>query len=156
VRGAPADVVWACVAWAWEDLNLRPLPYQGRGGPTCGPKFYKKYSNRDERRRLEMDAATYAGLRRTWQLLLWVPNPDMRLKAAEVLVDKGGQIAELADMEAGGDARDLMRHHRELWSLTVFADPEVAADEEKVRIILAYLSEELQVAFRDADGVVVP
>ena len=102
----------------------------------------KVHGTPEGRRKLEEDVARYAGLDQKWHVVLWIPAPSMRLKAAQVLVDDGTVIAELKDLPVGKmRGKDIYDSHEALWAIDVFAHASVAAQREKVDVILARLSE---------------
>jgi uncharacterized protein len=113
--------------------------------------IHDKYSPPDERRRLEEGAATYAGLDHRWHILLWVPNPLMRLKAAEVLVDKGGYIAPLKDHENVGRhlGSDIYESHKALWAISAFAPKKVRDDRIRRDATLAWIADKLGIEWDD-------
>ena len=111
--------------------------------------IYKKYGpakqeSRQARRHLEEEIATFAGLEHHWHLLLWVPSPDMRLKAAAVLVDDEEAITPLNDRDrakGGNRGREIYDAHENLWSLSVYVHPTIARDFDLCERILARLSQ---------------
>jgi HD superfamily phosphohydrolase len=109
--------------------------------------LYRHYRGRNERRQLEQAAGRFAGVEREWNILVWIPEPGMRLKIAEVLVDTGDGIRRFVDQESRGDKRgaDIYDAHRDLWAVSVFVHPELKEDGDKVDAILAYLSTEFEV-----------
>lgn len=99
--------------------------------------LYEKFGSPDERRRLERAAFVHARLDQPWHVILWVPDPKMRLKLAEVLVDHGEGIAKFVDYSAKGS--DIYDDHRRLWTISVFVHPTVSSAQTKA--VLAKLSE---------------
>jgi HD superfamily phosphohydrolase len=81
---------------------------------------YRQFGGPSSRREREQAAAKLAGLDHSWQLLLWVPNPKMRLKAADVLIDDGSRIEPLGDFDV--DASGIVKRHEDLWAVSVYAD----------------------------------
>ena len=80
---------------------------------------YEKFGNPVTRRRIEQRAAKRAALDRGWKAVVWLPNPDMRLKVAEVLVQNEEGVAPLdAVSDAGGH---IVRQHRRLWAISIYA-----------------------------------
>jgi hypothetical protein len=109
-------------------------------GARAAKELYEKYSSPAVRRRLEHDAAEYAEIVEDWKVVLWLPNPDMRLKQAEVLVDHGGGVARLVDYSQRG--KEIYDDHKALWSVWVFVHPDVRPEARKW--VLASLSEAMQ------------
>ena len=108
--------------------------------------LHDRFGTREARRDLEQRAAHFAGLAGDWQLVLWLPAPKMRLKVAEVLVDTDGLITPL-DKVGNERAQEIYNAHRNLWAISIYAHPNVAADPATVQVIRAFLSEELGVPF---------
>jgi HD superfamily phosphohydrolase len=123
---------------------FKPVAQQSE---TRGPRadFYAEHGDSQARRRLEEDAARFAGLERAWQILIWLPSPTMRLKVAEVLVDDGDQILPFVERERRGQRRgiDIYEAHENLWAVSVFVDPRV--DARRARQALARLSAQMRV-----------
>jgi hypothetical protein len=134
-------------------LNRRlykPVGEQSEVGP--GPeRLYRQFGAADERRRLEQGAAKFAGLGAAWKVLLWIPEPEMRLKVAEVLVEDKGSVRLFVDRERdrGGRGAEIYADHRRLWTLRVFVHPSLCDEKhaKHVEAVLAYLGAELDVRF---------
>jgi HD superfamily phosphohydrolase len=106
-------------------------------------RIYRLFGGRDERRRLEREAARYAGIPDE-HVVVWLPEPKMRLKTAEVLVDYGTGIApfhEYSDL-----ATEIYAAHRELWTITVFVHRDVERSGQD-ELVLARLAQLMQVAW---------
>ena len=105
--------------------------------------IYDTHGSPTERRQLERDASQYAGLDNSWKVLVWIPAPEMRLKAAEVLVDDGNKVSPLVDLDSAGAnrGREIYESHKALWGITVFVHPSVSNEQRTV--LLARLSEKL-------------
>ena len=106
-------------------------------------QIYKTYGSPTARRRLEEDAGKYAGLDRDWKVLVWISAPDMRLKAAGVLVNDGHRVTRLVDLDGAGSKRgqEIYEAHRALWAISVFTHPSVTREQRAV--VLARLGESL-------------
>lgn len=106
---------------------------------------FDRFSRADQRRRIEQGAARFAQLEHSWYVVLWIPSPDMKLKAAEVLVDGGGTISRLSDRDGARDdrGREIYEAHRALWSISVYVHPTVSRDRLKCDIVLAYIADAL-------------
>lgn len=113
-----------------------------------GPeKTYERFRTTDARRGLEQGAARFAEVRPAWHIATWIPEPKMRLKIAEVLVDTGSGIRRFVDQQSEGDRRgaDIYDAHRRLWAVSVFCHKAVAVNEDAVDAVLAYIAAELEV-----------
>ena len=109
---------------------------------------YDKYKDTENRRSLEQGAARFAEIRPASQVVLWIPDPRMRLKMAEVLVDTGEGITTFVDHERKtrqGAGAEIYDAHRDLWGVSVFVDESVKGDRNQVDAVLAWLSSELEV-----------
>jgi hypothetical protein len=106
-------------------------------------QIYKAHGSPDARRRLEEGAGKYAGLDHDWKVLVWIPAPDMRLKAAEVLVDDGHKVSKLVDLDSAGSnrGREIYESHKALWAVSVFVHPSVSREQRAV--VLARIGERL-------------
>ena len=114
-------------------------------------KYAKDDAGRQNRRALEREAAAYAGLPCESHVALWIPDPKMRLKLAEVLVDHGDGVAPLQKLEALGrrSVSEIQDAHRQLWALGVFVHPEAKADPEKREVLLSWLGDRLGVRWEE-------
>jgi HD superfamily phosphohydrolase len=113
-------------------------------------EVYEKYKDTEERRQLEQGAARFAGIQPTWHLLLWIPEPGMRLKMAEVLVDTGQSITTFVNHERGakeGSGAQIYDAHRDLWGISVFVEADLKREQERNRVdaALSWLAMELEV-----------
>ena len=107
-------------------------------------KLHEKYRGADVRRKLEQDAARFAGLDHRTHVVVWVPAPTMRKKTAKVLVDDGHTISTLDDhlKNAGRrNAEDIYQDHAHLWAISVYVHPSVSPEQRAV--VLAWISREL-------------
>ncbi|MCU1491740.1 MAG: putative phosphohydrolase, partial [Acidimicrobiaceae bacterium] len=113
---------------------------------------YTKFGSPTARRELEREASQWAELRHGWQVVLWLPNPEMRLKVAGVLVDNGSGVARLD--KVSGEGRQIVEQHKRLWSVSVFADLDVdkPADARKAQLILASLRDATDLQLVDWNG----
>jgi HD superfamily phosphohydrolase len=102
-----------------EDLLNRRLykrAAQARGR-SDRKRIFDRFGLAEERRKLERKAAEYVGATED-KVVIWLPNPKMRLKTAEVLVDFGEGIAPFNKFSSRGE--EIYRDHEELWTITVF------------------------------------
>lgn len=99
---------------------------ESRADMALAKEKYKKFGAADRRRKLETDAAHRAELAHGWKVVIWLPNPNMRLKVAEVLVDNEEGIAPLDRLsDAGGQ---IVAQHRNLWAISVYAERAIRDD----------------------------
>ncbi len=127
------------------------------GGPKVIPvakEKFKQYGNAEARRRLERDVARWVQIDPAWQVVLWVPNPNMRLKVADVLVDDERIISTLASMRP--EAEEIVNRHRALWSIRVYAPADIRDNPAQRLQILAFLRDEMNLQFVGWDGAQVP
>jgi HD superfamily phosphohydrolase len=131
-------------------LERRLFKLSGRVGVQDAPaqELYEEFG-KDARKRstVERDAERFAGLRGVPQVLIWLPNPKMRVKVAEVLVDDGDHIDRFAAYEEPRARRgsEIYGGHSRLWGLWVFTHPDMPS--ERREDVLAYLAERFGVAW---------
>jgi len=92
-------------------------------GPAGAEDLYERFGPADGRKELEKEACEHAGIKDDWQLVLWIPDPEMRLKLAELLVDDSKGIAKFKDKFGKGS--DIYADHKDLWTISVFVHPEI-------------------------------
>ena len=83
-------------------------------------------------------------------MVVWLPNPDMRLKVARVLVDDGENVAPLERVSPAGD--HIVQQHHDLWAVSVYADPEVADDPHVAEAALISLKTDMDIGLVTRDG----
>lgn len=118
--------------------------------PAGVERMVQKWGDAEARRLVEEDAARWAGLAHRWQVLVWVPPPEMRLKIADVLVDAGEQgIMRFAEYEETRRRRgaDIYDAHRSLWSIGVYIHPSYRDDRLAVRRVIVRLALKMNVTF---------
>jgi len=106
-------------------------------GRAARERIFELFGDRRKRRGLERRAAEFAGVSEE-QIVIWLPEPKMRLKIAEVLVDFGEGIAPFNEFSDRG--RDIYRDHEDLWTVTVFVHRDVR-DNGLEPAVLAKLAE---------------
>lgn len=149
VRERAEDLYTAAADLARQLLTRRLYKPRGRAGTKSAPAkaLFKRFGDPDARRRLQDEAQRFAGMESSSQLLIWLPDPKMRLKQAEVLVDDGHHVNRFVDYERvrSGRGSDIYDAHERLWAVWVFFDPSVkeSAHEEA----LVYLARELGVCW---------
>lgn len=111
--------------------------------PAATDGLYKEFGSSQRRRDLEHGAAEHAELEHDWHVVLWIPDPDMRLKLAELLVDDGKGITQFKDKSERGS--DIYAAHKDLWTISVFVHPTVTVS--KTRAVLAKLAKEMGVSW---------
>lgn len=108
---------------------------------SAAKALHKEFGRSEARRRLELRAAQFVGIK-GWEVILWIPDPRMRLKAANVLIDDGGPIRLLRDYDEYGPGRgkEIYSSHERLWAISVFA-PRSVRDSAPLRdALLAWLA----------------
>jgi HD superfamily phosphohydrolase len=138
----------------------------GKGDRALADSIYREFGPAAKRRHLERSAMDFAGLKDSWRLVLWVPEPKMRMKVAGVLCDDDGNVAPLAAI-GENDSDAVLEAHRRLWAVGVYAHPTlrhpsvadpVAQRKELLRLdaALAYLRDAMDLDLRRWDGTAVP
>lgn len=114
------------VAQLAEDLLDRRLYKRAAQAAdrTAKQRIFELFGSRSQRRDLERKAAEFVGIPEE-HVVIWLPDPKMRLKVAEVLVDFGEGIAPFNEYSDRG--REIYEDHRNLWTVTVFVHPSVSA-----------------------------
>lgn len=107
--------------------------------------IYGSFGKPTERRRLEREAAGYAGVDDPTQIVIWLPPPEMRLKVAEVLVYDGSEVVAFNRSEAYAKKRgtDIYDAHQGLWGVSVYVHRLISYEQRQ--IMLAYLAREMEV-----------
>lgn len=136
--GAPAYEDAAELARMLLDRRLYK-PAANAIRPAAADGLFEKFGPGEERLRLERAAAEHAELDRDWHVVLWIPDPEMRLKQAELLVDDGKGITQFKDAYSRGS--DIYDAHKELWTISVFVHPSVTRSQTWA--VLAKLAKEM-------------
>lgn len=137
----PASPNWTLVGKLATDLLNRRLYKRAASFSKreVAEEFYATWGGREARESLENEVEQFAELDPS-TVVLWIPEPTMRLKAAEVLVDDGDAITKLASIAESG-ASSIYESHRKLWSLGVFVHPSLSERDRSV--VLAFLQQRL-------------
>lgn len=121
----------------------------GRVGAEDAPaaKLYQAFGSIAQRTAAQDEAQRFAEVGRDPTVLIWLPDPEMRLKLARVLVDNGEHVNEFQAYEEGRGARgaDIYRAHRRLWSLWIFCHRSLTQEERDA--VLVYLAAKYGVAW---------
>lgn len=151
-RRGGGDSRWAGIGELAGALLDRQLfkPVARMGDRSHAKRLWSNYGKEpDERRQVEQVAASFAGVKRAWQVVMWVPPERMRLKPALVLVDDDQLIETLFNRELSPRGRqrgkEIYDAHRELWALEVFVHADIRADDKKCDALLGALAEQLMV-----------
>lgn len=133
-------------------LNRDLFKVIGRAGTALdrrnGSEIHRRFGDADTRRTIEMKAADRAGLKKRWRVVVWMPPPKMRLKVAEVLVESEGTIVPL-DRAGHHPANEIYDAHENLWTVTVYADPEIAGSEGgTIETLLSVIGTETSIRMR--------
>ena len=146
----PSESRWGGIADIARQLQGRRL-FKGIGVYTrraMAPDLYARYGDAKQRERVERDAAHYAGADHGWMVALWVPNPEMRLKAAEVFVDDGNttELVHLGawDREHVSRGMEIVESHYRLWAVRVYVDSRLS-DEQRA-VVLGRLQTQLGIS----------
>ena len=129
---------------------------EGEAARSNASTLHTMFGTASARRAVEMESARFADIAEKWRVVLWLPNPAMRFKAADVLVDKRGSISKLATIREGREARALVKKHQGLWSITAYADESVRNDVKMSQEVLSSLQAQMSIAFRTWEGQPVP
>jgi hypothetical protein len=112
-------------------------------GAAASEDLFRKFGSHASRRRLEEAASEHAGIAEPWHVVVWIPDPKMRLKLAELLVDDGHGVAKFKDKSPRGS--DIYEAHKHLWTISVFVHPSVSPGQTAAA--LAKLGQELGVSW---------
>lgn len=106
--------------------------------------IYERFGCRAARRRLEQEAAEWAGIEEAWKLVLWLPPASMRLKPAAVLVSDGSSVRKFVDYErpSGRRGDEIYRAHEKLWTIGVYVAPELR-DDDRIMYALVWLADKM-------------
>ncbi len=132
-----------------EALLNRDLykPAANAAGAAAAEDLFKEFGSHEARRRLEEAACEHAEINDPWHVVIWIPDPKMRLKLAELLVDDGRGVAKFKDKSQRGS--DIYEAHKQLWTISVFVHPGVTPSQTTAA--LAKLGQQLGVSW-DAHG----
>ena len=145
-----ADDRWQGVAEIAARLQRRQLfkvigVYTNR---AMAGKLHARFKDPEARAQVERDAADQAGVDRGWMVALWVPNPEMRFKPAQVLVDDGSGIEivplEAWDSENGKRGSEIFESHHGLWAMRVYVDRQTSKEQREM--VLDRLREQLGIS----------
>lgn len=114
--GRPVDPRAQALANDLLNRRLYKRAAQARGR-SDRKRIFDRFGSAEKRRELERKAAQYVEAPED-KVVIWLPNPKMRLKTAEVLVDFGEGIAPFNKFSSRGE--EIYRDHEELWTITVF------------------------------------
>jgi len=130
-------------------LDRELLVIGGRVGVDDAPaeQLYRVFGEIEPRTAAQEEAQRFAEIGRDPRVLIWLPDPEMRLKLARVLVDNGEHVNEFQAFEEarGGRGADIYRAHRRLWSLWVFCDRSLTSEEREAALV--YLAWKFGVAW---------
>jgi HD superfamily phosphohydrolase len=141
-----------------EDLRDRRLFRVAArvGASDVSPEdVHASFGDPADRAELERAAHSYADLDGDTKVILWIPQPDMRLKLAEVLVRQEIGIAPFVTYERSRSQRgsDIYDAHQRLWAAYVFVHRDVKPKQE--RMVVAYLAQRMGIRWerhRDVIG----
>lgn len=108
----------------------------GRVGAQDAPAdaLYGKFGEASAREGLERDATRFAELGDDPRVVIWLPEPKMRLKLAEVLVRHQRSVSPFVEYERtrSGRGSEIYDAHSRLWAMYVFVHRDVPPDDELV------------------------
>lgn len=131
-------------------LERRLFKVGARVGANAAPAsaLFERYGEQPDRVALQEAAQRFAEIdARLPAILIWLPDPKMRVKEAEVLVDDGLHVNRFVDYERvrSGRGSDIYDAHERLWAISAFVNP--ALDPRQIEVALAYLARELGVCW---------
>lgn len=126
----------------------------GAGDFALADEKYEKYGKAGIRRRLEREATRVAGVQPGWKVVIWLPNPDMRLKVAGVLVDDGRSVAPLDRVSPDGGR--IGGQHQRLWAISIFAAPDVVENSQQALAALMSMKHQMDIDLVTRTGKTVP
>jgi HD superfamily phosphohydrolase len=145
-------------------LFKRAATAGGTGDRALADDIYAKFGSAQQRREIESAAMTFAGLPKEWRLVLWVPEPRMRMKIANVLCDNNGHVAPLHAI-GDNDSDRVLEQHKRLWSVVVYAHPDLRStiatpqgrrQQRQLMAALSYVRDRMDLALTDWEGLPVP
>lgn len=148
-RGHAERTPWHAVADVVTLLQTRRLFKQigVYSNKAMADSLYKKCGSAAARAEVERDAASQAGVD-DWMVALWVPDPEMRFKPADVLVEDGSpiEIFTLAawDRDHGQKESEIIGSHRGLWAARVYVHPRLTKNQQD--LVLAAVQERIGIA----------
>lgn len=122
----------------------------GEGAKREASQKYSKFGNAGARRRLERYAARVAGVDPAWQVVIWLPSPEMRLKVAEVLVDDGESVYELGVHDR--DAKQIVERHMHLWAMRLYAPTHIRDNKRVGDVLRGCILEKTGIQMSDSRG----
>jgi len=147
VSPAATELRRQAASLAAQLLRRDLFKFAGHVGPedAAAPKLFEDYGNRAKRVALQDEAQRFAELGTEPRLLIWLPEPKMHLKLADVLIDDGNHIDTFANYERarGGRGSEIYDAHLHLWSLWVWCHPDIRPSQ--VEVVLAFLAGKLGV-----------
>ena len=105
-------------------------------------RFVATFGGPKERMELEHSTSAFVGCPDDPAVLLWIPSTKMRLKPADVLVDKGDGCIPLKEYQLPGEGKPgeswrIVGEHRNLWACQVFVRGDLA---EMAPLVRGWLS----------------
>ena len=132
------DARWQGIATIVSQLQSRKLfkPIGVYTRRAMADKLYVRYKSAEAREQVERAAANSAGADNGWMVALWVPNPEMRFKPAQVLVDDGSPneifALEAWDRENGRRGSEIIESHHGLWAMRAYVDQRLLDKREEI------------------------
>jgi hypothetical protein len=125
---------------------------EGAADTALATEKYLKFGPPTVRREMEKRVADLAEFEHGYDVVVWLPNPDMRLKVAGVLVDDGESVAPLDRVDSAG--KEIVEQHRHLWSIGIYAALDISKQEHANRasVLLSQLKDEMDLRVVRWDG----
>jgi HD superfamily phosphohydrolase len=120
----------------------KPIAVSSSGNFESRERVWNAYGSPEARRRLQSEAAYHLELEHEWLIALWIANPEMRLKPAEVYVGTDESAEKLE--ERSSHVWGVYDSHRRLWHVGVYVDPALKDDVIRRDSLLAWLKKKMQ------------
>lgn len=145
----PALRASARLAEDLRDRRLYRIAAEIGASDVSPDDVYKSFGKPADRGALEADAQQFASLGQEPRVILWIPEPDMRLKLAEVLVQQRTGIAPFVTYERSRSRRgsEIYDAHGRLWRAYVFVRRDVGATE--AQMVSAFLGRRMGIRWED-------
>ena len=147
--GSPMEAAGELANDLLDRRLFKPIARSHRDYLPMARQIHDRFKDPTARRRLEAGCALYCGLEHPWHIAVWLPAPDMRMKAARVLVDDDERILPLDASSFGRRGAEIYESHKALWAVSVFAHTSVLNEREVIR---AWLAAEMGIGWAADDG----
>lgn len=117
--------------------------------PHRAESIHLAFGSSTARQALEAKVAKFLDVE-PWKIGLWIPEPGMKKKLAQVVVEDNSGACELSEYPIGS-GRDIAESHKKLWSIDVYVHPSVRKSKEALSVLLALLAKEFQIPWDKPD-----